>query len=238
MIPSKIYYVWFGNKPLPQKSREYIKGWKKLNPTFDIIEINENNFDFNKYKFSRKAFKEKKWAFVSDVARLDAIYNNGGFYFDIDVELLKPINILQKYKSVWALENSDAINSGLILGAEKYNKNIGSILDIYKNKEFKSTSYDSVCIPIVSGYFRKQGFKNKNKLQVLKDQTIILPSDFFAPYHYWGGGRITGRTIGIHHYAANWDTGKLPLSTKIKRELVFRIPSIYYGIRKILKINL
>lgn len=235
MIPSKIYYAWFGDKPLPQSSRININGWKKLNPTFDIIEINKYNFDYNKYRFSQKAYKEKKWAFVSDVARLDTIYNNGGFYFDVDVELLKPIDILQEYKSVWAMENSDAINSGLVLGAEMHDKNIESILNIYRNKEFISSSYDSVCVPIVSNYFRKHGFKNKNKLQILADKTVILSSEFFAPYHYWGGGRVTRKTIGIHHYSANWDTGKLYLSTRVKREIVYRAPTIYYGIRDFLK---
>ena len=85
MIPKKIYYVWFGKKPLTEKIKQNIRTWKKFNPDFEIIQINEENFDISKYSFVKEAYHHKKWAFASDVARLDTIYNHGGFYFDVEI---------------------------------------------------------------------------------------------------------------------------------------------------------
>ena len=39
-------------------------------------------------------YNEKKWAFLSDYARLRMIYENGGVYLDTDLELVKPLDDL------------------------------------------------------------------------------------------------------------------------------------------------
>ena len=84
MIPKVIYYCWFGHN---QKSKEIemcMESWRKVCPEREwrIVEINETNFDINFCNFTREAYAQKKWAFVSDVARLWAIYTYGGYYFD------------------------------------------------------------------------------------------------------------------------------------------------------------
>lgn len=234
MIPKVIYYVWFGPKPLSRKAKDNIRTWKELNPDFKIIQIDESNFDITKYKFAYDAYNQKDWAFVSDVARLDCIYNNGGFYFDTDVALRKSLKSLLSYKSVWALENSNAINPGLVLAAEKGDFNLEQLLNIYKNKKYNSKSYDKVIVPIVTKYFLDQGFKIKNKKQILPNQTLILPTEYFAPFHLWGGGHITKNTIGIHQYAASWVTPhKLSSFFKIKQQLICDFPTLYFSVRKL-----
>lgn len=240
MIPKRIFYVWFGDQPLPKQYEEYIEGWHRLNPDFEIKCINENNFDIKKYRFAYEAYKAKKWAFVSDVARLDVIYNNGGIYLDTDVELIKGLSNLLSYRSVWALENSDSIASGLIIGAEKHDTNIKNILEIYKKLSYAHPNGRKiVTVPLISKYFLKQGFKRKNKKQVLNDGTVILPSEYFAPYHYWGGGHITSRTIGIHKYAASWNDNKRPTFFSfegIKSETKLLMPDLFFFLKeKILK---
>ena len=47
MIPKKIHYCWFGGNPLPESAKRYIKTWKKHCPDYEIIELNEKNFDVN-----------------------------------------------------------------------------------------------------------------------------------------------------------------------------------------------
>lgn len=239
MIPKTIYYVWFGSNPLPLEYKEYIKGWKKLNPDFQIKCINESNFDVNKYRFTKEAYKAKKWAFVSDVARLEVIYNNGGIYLDTDVELLKPLDSLLKYKSVWALENSDSINSGLIIGAEKENRDIKNILRIYKNLSFDNPNgVNIITVSIISDYFLKHGFVRKNKLQVINNDTLILPVEYFAPLHYWGGGHVTKRTMGIHRYGASWQSKEMPgffSKFAMKREAKLIFPTVYFMLKDIFR---
>ena len=94
MIPKKIHYCWFGGNPLPDSVKNCIDSWKKFCPNYEIIEWNESNYDVHKIPYISEAYKNKKYAFVSDYARLDIIYNEGGFYLDTDVELIKSLDNL------------------------------------------------------------------------------------------------------------------------------------------------
>lgn len=241
MIPKRIYYIWFGRQSLPEKVKNNIKSWKKFNPDFEIIQINEDNFNLSKYNFANEAYSANNWAFASDLARLDVIYNYGGFYFDTDVKLIKSLEKLRYLNSVWALENSNAINSGLIIGAHKNDSNIRSLLDIYSQIEYSSENLrDIITVPIITKYFQQKGLKFKNKYQRLKDNTVILPTEYFAPFHWWGGGRITDKTIGIHQYDSSWEkNSRITLRGKISQKLIYYWPefgipflSIYNSLKK------
>ena len=121
MIPKKIHYCWFGNNSMPDEYIKYIDGWKKLCPDYSIIRWDESNYDVNKHPFISKAYKDRKWAFVSDYARLDIIYNNGGIYLDTDVQLIKNIDELRRFRAYVGFEAESFINTGLGFGAEKGN---------------------------------------------------------------------------------------------------------------------
>lgn len=237
MIPKKIYYIWFGNQKLPRSVKKNIESWRKYNSDFEIQKIDESNFNIKKYKFAYEAYKAEDWAFVSDVARLDILYKNGGFYFDTDVELIKSIDSLRKYRNIWALENSDAIAPGLVIGCEKNSNIISDLLDIYKKKTFSHINRNHlVTVPIVTNYFAEQGFKRKNKYQVLKNGAHIFPVDYFAPLHYWGGGKVTCNTIAIHHYQGSWSDKKWKKYDYLwlKKELVLICPSLFFTLKRCL----
>lgn len=94
MIPQTIHYCWFGNKPLSETAIKCISSWKKYFPNYTIKEWNENNFNINIIPYTKEAYKRGKWAFVSDYARFWILYNYGGIYFDTDVEVIKPFDII------------------------------------------------------------------------------------------------------------------------------------------------
>ena len=96
-IPKKIHYCWFGRNEIPEKTLRCIESWKKYCPDYEIIQWNEDNYDINKIPYMKDAYKEKKWAFVSDYARLDVIYQYGGIYLDTDVELVNSLDDLLEY---------------------------------------------------------------------------------------------------------------------------------------------
>lgn len=215
MIPKRIFYAWFGPNQKSDKLVANIEHWKLMNPDYEVIEINEHNFDVSSYTFTSEAYNQNMWAFVSDVARLEFVYKYGGFYFDVDVEMLRPLDELRVYNSVWALENTDAIASGLVVGGNQSNEQIGDLLAICKDKKFNSNNLRShLCIPIVTDYFLSKGFKRKNKKQLLENNCMILPTCYFAPLHMWGGGKVSSKTIGVHHYAASWLGGNGGLTLK------------------------
>ena len=85
MIPKIIHYCWFGKNPYPEIMIKCLSSWKKHCPEYEIKEWNESNFNVNCNDYIREAYNAQKWAFVTDYARLDIIYNYGGIYLDIDV---------------------------------------------------------------------------------------------------------------------------------------------------------
>ena len=119
LIPKKIHYCWFGGKPIPDQSRKWMESWRKFCPDYEIIEWNENNYDVTKHSYMKEAYENKKWALVSDYARLDIIYNYGGIYLDTDVEIIQNIDDLLYQKGFAGFQNVCEVNVGLGFGGIK-----------------------------------------------------------------------------------------------------------------------
>ena len=81
MIPKIIHYCWFGKTPLPKKAVKCLNSWKKFFPDYEIKEWNESNFDVDCIPYTKQAYAAKKYAFVSDYARFQILYQQGGVYF-------------------------------------------------------------------------------------------------------------------------------------------------------------
>lgn len=104
MIPKIIHYCWFGRAPLPDKAKKCIESWRKYCPNYTILEWNEDNFDIRQNGYTEMCCKEKKYAFLADYARLQIIENEGGFYFDVDVELVRSLDPLCSEHAFFAFE--------------------------------------------------------------------------------------------------------------------------------------
>ena len=91
MIPKIIHYCWFGHGLMPQTQSDYIRQWQQLMPDWKFMRWDERNFDPDYCPYTAEAYRQKKWAFVSDVARLQALSQIGGVYLDTDVELFSSL---------------------------------------------------------------------------------------------------------------------------------------------------
>lgn len=91
-IPKKIHFFWFGNNTKPKIVEKCISSWKQYCPNYEIIEWNESNFDLSLCDYLKEAFEAKKWAFVTDYARIWVIQKYGGIYLDTDVELISNLD--------------------------------------------------------------------------------------------------------------------------------------------------
>ena len=94
MIPKIIHYCWFGRGPMPELAIRCIESWHKYMPDYEYKLWNEDNFDVNTTPYTKEAYEARKFAFVSDYARLVALYLEGGIYLDTDVEVFKPFDSL------------------------------------------------------------------------------------------------------------------------------------------------
>lgn len=207
MIPKKIHYCWFGGNPLPKKAKKCINSWKKYFPDYEIIEWNESNFDINYNAYTKEAYDHKKYAFLTDVARLVVIYNEGGIYFDIDVEVIKEYDILENCEAFFGFENDKNIATGLGFGAVKNNSLIKSLLDDYNNKHFvlENGKLDLTPCPIINTkVFINNGFKVTGEYEFLNG-IKLFPKEYFNPYDDSIGKLTkTNNTYSIHWFGKSW----------------------------------
>ncbi|MFQ9924820.1 MAG: glycosyltransferase family 32 protein [Beduini sp.] len=223
-IPKIIHYCWFGKQDKPDYLMNYIQTWKDNLPDYEIIEWNESNFDFNFCQYSLDAYKTKKYAFVSDVARLYALFNYGGIYLDTDVEVLKSFSDLLLDKELilsFEIENRIATS---FMAASKNNKTILEFLNIYKSKKFILDNGEFNLTPNVeylTALLKKMGLVENGKFQKLENNIYIYPMDYFSPYDYINCiNNSSELTYCIHHYAVSWLNKNVLLKRKIKVFLV------------------
>lgn len=223
MIPKKIHYCWFGKNPIPQEYKNYIESWKKYCPDYQIIEWNEDNYDISKNKYMKDAYSEKKWGFVPDFARLDIIYNEGGFYLDTDVELLRSLDELRENVAYMGIEGDQiTVSPGLGFGAEPQNGVIKDLRDLYNDLSFYNEDGTLNTRPspyYATEFFIKKGFEKENKNQIINGFKIYS-SEYFAPKDYYSGDvSITEKSISIHQYSMSWVDPKVVQFHKFRQEV-------------------
>lgn len=210
-IPKIIHYCWFGGNPIPESNKKFMESWKKFCPNYEIIEWNESNYDVTQNRYMKEAYENRQWAFVSDYARLDIIYEHGGIYLDTDVELIKPLDDLLNLKGfIGFTENKKLCNTGLGFGAIPKLPIIKEIRDGYENLVFirEDGSFDQTpCTYFQTDILLKKGLKQDNSMQEIEGLTIF-PDEYFCPRNWIGQTHITQNTYSIHHYEGSWHTLK------------------------------
>lgn len=224
MIPKKIHYCWFGGKELPGDVKEYIDTWKKYCPDYEIIEWNENNFDITENQYCKEAYEAKKWAFVSDYARLKILYENGGIYMDTDVEVCKSLNRFLKYDWFSGFESEDRIPTGT-MGACWNSTIIKIFLDDCNDRHFikNDGSFDLTTNVEVMTKILKENYKVQlnNTRQIFGDNNLLLPFDYLCAKSFFTGEiSKTENTYTIHHFKGTWKNEEDKIKDKFRLFLV------------------
>ena len=221
MIPRKIHYCWFGRGKKPKLAKKCIESWKRFCPDYEIIEWNEDNFDINQYEYVKYCYREKKWAFLSDFVRLIVVYEQGGIYFDTDVELIKSPNELLKYEAFYGFENKEIIATGLGFGAEKEHKTVKEMIDIYLSFNQKADgSFELIGCPNINTQVIDNFGLVKGGVRQNTGGAEIFPVDYFNPLNDATGKLcITENTIAINHYGKSWMNKKDIIRSRLSRPL-------------------
>lgn len=221
MIPKKIHYCWFGGTPLPELTIKCLDSWKKFCPDYEIIQWNERNFDVDSYAYTREAYAAKKWAFVSDVARLHALTEQGGVYLDTDMELLATLDSLLDFEGVIGFETNERVGAGLI-GCVSGFPLIQSWLDSYERDHFiniDGTCDLTTCVERVTNLLTVQGLELNNHYQHING-CAIFPKDVFYPKDMeTGKTTLTEHSMAIHHYDGSWLSEEDKLAGKFRQKL-------------------
>ena len=225
-IPKIIHYCWIGDAQKPKSVEYCIESWKKYCPDYEIIEWNENNYDFTKNQYMKEAYEAKKWGFVPDYARLDIIYNHGGIYLDTDVELVKSFDDLLEQEAFIGFENTGTeelyVNCGQGFGAKPRNEIIKKMIDFYDGMHFCDKNGELNMLPsphYTTKVLCENGLKRENNTQEL-DGIIVYNSQVLCPKNFTTGDiDVTNETYSIHHFTASWLDEKIKKAMDHEREV-------------------
>lgn len=225
-IPKIIHYCWFGGNEKPKKMQECIKSWHKYLDDYEFIEWNENNFNINCNDYVRQAYEEKKFAYVSDYARITALYKYGGIYMDTDVEVFKSFNDLLGNKCILGFEQEEYIATSFMASISGHEL-IKEFINRYENISFynKDKSIDlTTNVQKLTEILVSRGLKRDGNYQEIGDISIY-PQEYFSPYDYGNCIREnTENTYCEHHFLVTW----LPWSVKVKK-IIKRVVVVLFG---------
>lgn len=200
MIPKKIHYCWFGGKPKPESFNICLESWKKHLPDYKIIEWNESNFDINCCEYVRLAIENNQWAFVSDYARALALFEQGGIYMDIDVEVKHSLDEFLHHRAFSGFEIVGSPFTAL-WATEKGHPWAKKVIDFYNNKiDFDLTTNTVFVSELLKNEYLVD--TNRDEYQELEDGIVIYPSSYFCldlPKNY-----------ATHHFIGTWHKRDTP----------------------------
>ena len=212
VIPRKLHYMWLGGNPIPDNLKKCMESWNKYCPGYEIIEWNENNYNIAKNSYMKQAYEAKAYGFVPDYARLDILYNEGGFYLDTDVEIKRNIDDLRYQEAFCGVEKWQVINFGGLSGAMKGNPMIRAFLDARENILFCDDN--GILNRNTCGFYDtkvalRYGYMISGETQTINGMNVYA-YDYFHPYDYMSRTvNETEHTYSIHWFNGGWLDGKM-----------------------------
>lgn len=244
-IPKIIHYCWLSGEAFPDDIQRCIDSWKKCLPDYKIKLWDTHNFDCSKWKYTQQALAKRKYAFVSDVVRLYALYTEGGIYLDSDIEVLRNFNDLLDNPAFSGIESGGRF-AAWIMASEAGNPLFKRMLSYYDNRNFITDQGKMDLTPNtipMTAILSQYGMKPENTLQRLEHITIY-PEEYFCPKNPWTLKiNITKNTRAMHLFAGAWnDTAASDLEffgrisefvdkfvKKVKRENLSQLPVNIFG---------
>lgn len=199
-----LHSFWFSGEEKPELYKRCLDSWHRFCPDFEIIEWNAENYDVSKNAYMREAFEHKKWAFVSDYARLDVLYQYGGIYMDMDVELLAPMDYLLNAGSFFCRQEDGFLELGSGFGALAGDSLLKEMLETYRDRRFilENGQMDKTPQPEwLSGILKKHGIVKCHDSQIIEGR-LILSNDYISSFT--GEDSLQKARLGVHWHNGGW----------------------------------
>lgn len=216
MIPKVIHYCWFGKKEKSQNVLECIETWQQVLPDYFIKEWNEDNFNYSEIGYAYEAYRLRKFAFVSDVARLYALVTEGGVYLDTDVKVIRSFDPYLKHHSFIGMENPYRVSTAVI-GAEPNVNWISAFYESYKKTHFIRISGGMKNIPNTAILSRFLDVRYPCDEQDLTRYDMdYFCAKIFSTKEY----KVTPNTVAIHDFNGSWKSDEISMIDRIKNILI------------------
>lgn len=217
-IPKRIFYAWFGGGAMPIADQVCRQTWKLVMPGFELVELNEKDETFFNFKrelesckWLKAVYEKKIWAFVSSYARIKALYDHGGVYFDTDVSAIQSFDSLLTNDFFSGFHNQSQIAGG-VLGCKANHDFLEDVLKFYNRDIWTQPIYTIIDIITllltkrynISANFLYEYFTNQ---PVNAKNVVIYPEEYFYPLPYgevYNDSCLTKNSYCIHWWSGSW----------------------------------
>ncbi len=182
-IPKILHYSWFGKGQMPKPESKCVKRWQKFFSSYEIKKWDESNFDVNCNRYVKEAYENKRYCYVSDYARLLALYEYGGVYLDADCYVKKPFDDLLDQVAFTGFGGDNAELASCTMAFTKGHPFIKECLDSYADDKFvlEDGSFNLLSInQRMTKLLMAHGFEPNGKQQEVLGITIY-PMTYFCP---------------------------------------------------------
>ena len=202
MTPKVIHYIWLGKAPKPPVVLHCIKSWRRFCPDWEVREWGDDAMRTIDNRYAQEAYAQRKWAFVADWLRLHVLYEQGGFYLDTDMEILRPIDRFLGNSLTMGLVNRQGrvLFNGGFIGCRPREEVIGGFLAEYDKIPFVKPNGELDQTPntvrMVDYFAKRWNVEPKSWTETIEmgDGRKIYPADFF----------LSRDGYTYHHYCASW----------------------------------
>ena len=207
MIPRIIHYCWFGRGQMPESALKCLESWHQHMPDWEYMLWDEDSFDLSLYPYAREAYEARKFAFVSDVARLYALKEYGGVYLDTDVLVYRSFDPLLDYPAFAGFEGSKYLPIGTcVIASKAHGEWVTEQFEAYQDRHFllAKGSFDlTTNVQFITAKMQRDGFIQNGKEQDYKD-LHVFPVEFFCPRLTTGEYIRTKNTYCDHLGIGSW----------------------------------
>lgn len=233
MIPKIIHWCWLSDNSVPESLQKCMDSWKIHLPDYEFVHWNFERFPKGTSKWVDDAYENKKYAFAADYIRLYALYHYGGFYLDMDVEVIKSFNPFLNLRTVLCYQNEPEKNLEVAaFGVQKGELWVKKCLDELDNSDFieildsGEKRFNQEILPhrvkrvLIEHDFSLEPVMNIN--EAIRTEIIgaipVFPFAYFSPKSYDTGKICLSQdTVCIHHFEGSWLSHKKKIESAILR---------------------
>lgn len=200
-IPKIIYSTWISHKPLPLKFNKYIESWKKFLPDYEIRMITLENTPHN--TFIDHFIENQKYAVAAQYARCQRLFESGGLYFDIDIEVIKSFDNLLGFGMFAGIESNEVKHyvNNAIFGAEKGHPFMKRCMRYMDNIDLNRNDIEVSTGPLMfTNLMNELGWSPSNKTVYYSEQNGGILKKFGYTNNFWKKGideNITANSIQL-----------------------------------------
>lgn len=216
MIPKKVYKIWIGKNPLPDKFTPYLTTWDILKDAgFEIVEIDNKHIDHCLIDTNSKCvewcIEKRNYTVLNHYLRYWLMYKYGGHYMDLDVQVIKPFDFTEGL--IIGMESESHINN-CVMVSEPYHKFFFDCMERMDNMYFRQPEIELATGPrLVSNLiyqftnFSRRFLESEFKTDYKGFKINIVPVSYFSGrkwHEKFNEKQIKPESYTHHHYLHSW----------------------------------